>query len=220
MSSYCSNCIRETDARRYFSNIIDLVHRHRDRAEIERSVSLNAISYIERAIKEDLCISYISSPFYEREAKFVSNVIPREYTDKKGTRHQLTCNGYTNFYLSGHNFVCAVDSIDKMTDAAKNITQNDFRYDENNHICRYYDGMDFAVIDNGNHSISAGHILERGYVRAEVYDIRKMFPHIYTDGIYWYNFHTKEPIVKADDFRICTLYEIAKIRDSLSETIS
>ncbi|WP_332249267.1 DUF6710 family protein [Thermoanaerobacter mathranii] len=50
-------------------------------------------------------------------------------------------------------------------------------------------------------------------MEATEYDVSKLFDHVYTDGLYWYNTHNNQKL-EDDllDFRIGIIYEISKIK--------
>ena len=78
--------------------------------------------------------------------------------------------------------------------------------------------MDICVIENGYHSVAAGKYFGAGCLKAQVYDTQLAYPHITTDGEYWYNggekifYHniSSEPF-KVIDFRFALLYEISRL---------
>lgn len=210
--------LEDYERKRYVETVLERARKfiiHSEHPEAKQQ-SLKMLHFVESVVQEDLCSSYISAPFYGEEianAEKILNIIPLEYYDEKNIRHEIQYSELRDFYLNGHNFICAPSEVDKIANVAKIIDSESFRYDDTNHFCNYYDGINFAVIFNGNHSVAAGHVLGTGKVKAFVYNIRKMFPHIYTNGVHWYNSHTNEIISEADDFRICALYELAKLRN-------
>ena len=188
-------------------------------AECERykRVYLERIRFIEKAIWEDINSSYISAPFYGTQAALVSNVIPKTYRDEKGKEHTLEYESFRDFYLSGVNFIVAPQELTKISDSCETISQEGFIEKEENRMCRYFIEMDFAIVDNGNHSSTAAHLHGTGCVRAEAYSLKKLFEHVYTDGVNWYNRHNSKKLSKGDDFRVCTLFEIARYREEWLE---
>ncbi len=175
------------------------------------------LDFILEAIKEDLktdLLSHIiySQPDFEREFKIP---FPFFYKDEQGNRFSLKKEGLVEVSLSESCILTLPWRWNKLSKQAKNLFSNDFVYSERNHIAYYFPYVDICYVVNGKHSISAGTIYKKGTIKAEQYDITKLFPHIHTDGQSWYNSHTHEKKNNLPDFRIGIIYEVAKIKYQL-----
>ena len=101
-----------------------------------------------------------------------------------------------------------------------NISENDFVYDKNNHFAIYYPYINLCYVTCGNHSINAGRYFRKGSIVADEYDLTSCFPHIETDGSYWFNTHTNEPLIPVDDYRFAAIFTIAKMKYELNDHYS
>ena len=97
----------------------------------------------------------------------------------------------------------------------KKIKDEGFKNDEHNQHAVFYEDMDICVISNGYHSTAAGKYFGKGELKAHLCNTRWAYPHITTDGEYWYCdsekiYNYNEPF-KVKDFRFALLYEISKM---------
>ena len=93
-----------------------------------------------------------------------------------------------------------------------NLVNKDFKFDKINHKSIYYKDINLCYVFNGNHSINAGKYLKKGSIISQKLDLTQIYPHVFSDGRNWYNIHTNEIYYKVDDFRLASLFEIAKKR--------
>lgn len=97
----------------------------------------------------------------------------------------------------------------------KNIKENEFVYDEDNHYSVFYPYMNICVVWNGHHSVSCGKHFKKGVIQAAVYDSETAFNKIDTDGKKWFDIGGFKPPEsyeqRVKDFRYALLFKIAKI---------
>lgn len=93
----------------------------------------------------------------------------------------------------------------------KNIKENKFQYDRDNHDVVYYPYMNICRVESGNHSISCGKHFKNGTVEACVYDTETAFKYIDTDGKNWIFYKGYMQPQEVVDFRYAILFQIAKL---------
>ncbi|WP_423055302.1 DUF6710 family protein [Zhaonella formicivorans] len=76
----------------------------------------------------------------------------------------------------------------------------------------YFSYVDICYVCNGNHSVASGIVYKKGHIEAKVYDITRLFEHVYTDGLYWYNSHNNDILDDLFDFRVGVIYEVSKLK--------
>lgn len=184
----------------------------------DRIIVLNFISEL---IKEDLKTNLLTTIFYNKEPleKEITLPFPFYFEDGFGRQASLSTEGGNTKEVDLTNdcvIVLAWDR-DRMRNSIKNIFRNPFQFSSTNHLAYYYSYVDICYAYNGTHSISAGIVHRKGSILAKVVDIRPLFDHIYTDGVYWYNQHNHSKICELWDFRIGVIFEISKIKFKLEK---
>lgn len=106
---------------------------------------------------------------------------------------------------------------DRTSESLVNISGNDFVYNKNNHFAIYYPYINLCYVTCGNHSINAGRYFRKGSIVADEFNLTACFPHIKTDGCYWFNAHTNEPLIPVDDYRFAAIFTIAKMKYELND---
>lgn len=177
------------------------------------------LDFILDAIREDLKTSCLTSIFYNREnfEGIHSRPFPDNYYDESGNLLTIPCGDKETkeVDLSKECVLVFPWHRGRLRSQIKNIYRNKFIYQDNNHFSYYYPYLKICYVWNGYHSISAGIVHKKGYIKAKEKDITPLFRHIYTDGLYWYNSHTKEKLFDLFDFRVGLIYEISKIKYKL-----
>jgi len=185
------------------------------------------LDFILSVIREDLKYDTLTNIFYREkwfdEGLRISLPFPYHYYDEKGNM------------LSIYEDKAKVKKVDlakecvlvfpwhrgRMRDNIKNIGRNEFQYDKFNHKAYYFSPVNICFVYNGMHSITAGIGFKKGYIEAAEYDVTKLFEHVYTDGLYWYNRHNNQKLEdELFDFRIGVIYEISKIKYNIERNVT
>lgn len=196
-----------------FKNTMDFVNE-----TLEKEYNLNdqvtILDYILRVVKEDLKTDLLTTILYSEKyfKKRMNYIFPINYYDENGRRFSLCVDESREQDVDLKNDCVLVLpwNRDRLRGTVKNISKNNFRYDALNHMCYYFTHVDIYHAYNGTHSISSGIVYRKGTIKAQVCDIGKLFPHVYTDGIKWYNYHDNTELADVFDFRIAIIYEISK----------
>ncbi|GGK23239.1 hypothetical protein GCM10010965_15050 [Caldalkalibacillus thermarum] len=99
-----------------------------------------------------------------------------------------------------------------LKDWVLNIFKTDFKYDKDNHMAYYFTHINVCQVYNGTHSVSAGIAHRKGSIEAIECDLSRMFDHVHTDGVAWYNAHDGSKLGDVFDFRLAIMYEVAKLK--------
>ncbi|ABY93721.1 MULTISPECIES: DUF6710 family protein [Thermoanaerobacter] len=177
-------------------------------------------------IREDLKYDFLTAIFY-REEYFEKGVriplpFPYSYYDETGTKRSIYENvvGIKKVYLAEECILVFPWHRGRIRESIKNIGKNEFQYDEFNHKAFYFSPVNICFVYNGMHSTAAGIGFKKGYIKANNYDVTKLFPHVHTDGLYWYNSHNNQKLEELFDFRIGVIYEISKIKHYIEKDIT
>lgn len=189
---------------------------------------LQIIDFLLNVIKKDIQIDLLSEIYYkcEYEIRHIEDVglIPLKYLDENGIVHRLEPVGKKQIDLSKVVTVVVPWKRQWMKNAIITIANCGFRYKKEEHnLTWYFKELDLCYAKNGNHHFAAGIIQETGCIEADVYTIEQLFPHVKTDGAYWFNIHTGERLkmnikdedMEVFDFRVAVLYELAKLKYEL-----
>lgn len=182
-----------------------------NRTEEEKT---RALDYIIDIIKIDVQTDIISDIIYkdnDESEKFV--LFPENYYDEKGNKQSRQAEKEANKEIDFEkDFIISIPwKKERIFEPIRNINKYGFRYRKKKHYAEYYTKVDIGIVTNGgNHSIAVGIHNRKGKIKANEIDITPMFEHVYSDGINWYNTHTKEIIEPVQDFRIALIYEITK----------
>lgn len=173
------------------------------------------LDYLADLIKRDIKYDLLTRHIYDVKINRRAEILPRVYYDEKGVKRNLEPVDNREVSL-GDDMVltipwCKTKRIETLT----LINKKDFIFDKGNHWGYYYSYLDFCFVYNGIHSVSAGDYFQKGFIVVPEIDVSKIFPHIYTDGEFWFNTHTNEKLSLVWDFRIAILYEIAKLKENL-----
>lgn len=186
--------------------------------------SLLFLKYAMKTIALDVSSSIQAAVFYMKDVDpaRLSRILPRFFYTAGGEKVNLL-ESYDEEKLvtvdiSDMVVVTAPWKINRLPPGLSKIKSETFKYDEHNHSAVFYKNMDICVIENGYHSTAAGKYFGAGRLKAQVYNTQLAYPHITTDGEYWYNggkkifYHNiaSEPY-KVIDFRFALLYEISRL---------
>lgn len=174
-------------------------------------------------IREDLKTDLLTTIFYSKE-NFESRIkfpFPFYYYDEFGNEFELFPEEerLVRVDLAKDCVLVLPWNRKRMRDSIKNIFANEFKFDESNHKAYYFSHVDICYVYNGNHSIASGIVYKKGYIQAKECDLSKLFDHVHTDGLYWYNSHNNQRLDDLFDFRIGIIYEIAKLKYQIEKDL-
>lgn len=174
------------------------------------------LDYVMEIIKKDIQYDLLTTILYDKDfTKQIRFIFPYNYYDEQGNECNIVNKKKTKkrIDLSTDCVIVLPWCRERMVSQAKNIGNNNFTYYPSNHLAYYFTYIDLCYVYNGTHSIASGIGHRKGYIEATIYDISKLFDHVYTDGVHWYNSHNnKKYSIDLVDFRIGIIYEIAKIK--------
>ncbi|HBT48667.1 MAG TPA: hypothetical protein DEA61_02160 [Caldanaerobacter subterraneus] len=182
------------------------------------------LDYMLSVIREDLKYDVLTNIFY-KEKWFDKGLrlplpFPYYYYNKEGIKFSIYEADFKpkKVDLAKECVLVFPWHREKMRESIKNIGKNEFVFQRTNHKAFYFSPVNICFVYNGNHSIGAGIGFKKGYIEAAEYDVTKLFEHVYTDGLYWYNRHNNQKL-EDDllDFRIGIIYEISKIKHHIEK---
>lgn len=183
------------------------------------------LDYLLTVIREDLQSDVLTTIIYSKEhfdKELPALMFPYQYFDKNRNEHKV---GESEFPVKEVNL--ATDCVlvmpwdrSRFKNTIKELKNRSF-HQSGNHLARYYSHIDVCYVYNGLHSTGAAIGHKKGKLKAYLVDVSKLFDHLHTDGEYWYNSHTNEAYkMKVFDFRFAILYELAKMKYRLEESVS
>lgn len=189
------------------------------REEENKKDKIILLDFISQVIKEDLKTTLLSHIFYNPpgfKEDILTGVFPLYYYDEKGNYCKILCSGEKEIDLASDSVVVRYPwRLDRLQKCIKIIHKEGFEYHAHNHKAYYFPFIDLCYLYNGLHSSACGVVYRQGKIKADVYDLTELFPHVYTDGVNWYNLHNKSAIYKVEDFRFAILYEIGRKKHGL-----
>ncbi|MDD2269194.1 MAG: hypothetical protein PHY15_06540 [Eubacteriales bacterium] len=173
---------------------------------------ITLLKFTRMAIISELALSSINSLLYTGKFAEWEDRFPYLLSGMNREHYYELLDDTCECDLSKNKVVSYPWHIDRYFNAFLIIAQEDFRYDELNHMISYYPQLNLYVAYNGLHSISAGVLSQNGTLPCnEVYDLTKMFENIHTeDGLQWV--HTDGFVVgEIPDFRFALIFEISRL---------
>lgn len=185
--------------------------------ETQKEDQIIILDFMLEVIKEDLKNDLLSTIFYSKEnfEKSMKLPFPFCFYDEFAHEHKLFPPGEKRLIRVDLARDCVLVlpwNRRRMRDNIKNIFMRKFEFDESNHKAYYFSPVNICYVYNGNHSIASGVVYKKGYITAEECDVSRLFDHVYTDGLYWYNSHNNQVLDNLFDFRIGIIYEISKLK--------
>jgi hypothetical protein len=181
------------------------------------------LEFMLNVVRADLKVDILSTIFYSEEnfERVIGFPFPNEYYDEMGTELKLHPKGETAIKTSVDlaNECVLVLSWDRksMKHGILNVYKYGFTFDKRDHIAEYYSYVNICYVYNGNHSIASGIVQKKGVLQANKYDVSKLFEHVHTDGVFWYNSHNNQKLGNVFDFRVSIIYEIAKLKHQIEQ---
>lgn len=174
------------------------------------------LEYIINTLLDYICAESIFKPLCNLNSfpiPFFSNF----YNENGNTLSFSDSSKKVNVNLSSTKIYLHPWNNDRTSESLLNISENDFVYNKNNHFAIYYPYINLCYVTCGNHSINAGRYFRKGSIVADEFNLTACFPHIKTDGCYWFNAHTNEPLIPVDDYRFAAIFTIAKMKYELND---
>ncbi len=177
------------------------------------------VNFMLDVVKEDLKMDLLSYIFYSKEdfSREINWPFPVKYRDEIDNELSIE-EGAAEVDLTQNCVLVLPWSRNRLCNQIVNIFKNDFCYDERNHKAWYFPYISLCYVHNGRHSVASGVVHKKGKIKAQQYDITKLFSHIYTDGQNWYSSHNNNNLGRLVDFRLGIIYEIAKVKHKLEQT--
>lgn len=207
-----------------FDNAMDFV-RQTLTYEKDKNDQIIILDYILAVVREDLKTDLLTTILYNEESfsKTINSPLPYNYYDEHGnildTIPKEDNRKKTKVDLSKDCVLVLSWDRDRLRNSIKNIYKNEFEYHGSNHLSYYFSHIDVCYTYNGTHSISSGIGHKKGFIEAVYCDVSKVFEHLYTDGVSWYNSHNNDRLTDLFDFRIGIIYEIAKLKYKMIEKL-
>ena len=211
------NTIRETDEEFLAKSSYDAIQKLTAAYIKELSAEDNEkmLDYLLDTVTRDLCTSMLAKPLYQGYSNSLFVSFPTHYYDKNGIKRSIEDEEVAVELNQAHIYLSPWNN-ERTKNNLLNLFDKEFHYDELNHVAFYFPDINLCHIANGNHSINAGRYLKKGTILATQCDIKKLFPHVCTDGYKWYNTHSGEPFGWVGDFRLSAIYLIAKTKHQLN----
>lgn len=183
----------------------------------EISEKLDILDYLISTVKVDLQADLLSAIIYSgANLKEFDFPFPTYYHDENNVEKCICQADETKQVDLSRDCVLALPwRKQSHISMLLHLKEDAFCFDKCSHDCYYYDYIDLCYVLNGIHSISAGITYKKGTVQAKVYHTKLLFPHIYTNGEYWFNAHTKQSVSKVQDFRVAIIYELCRKKYNL-----
>lgn len=182
----------------------------------DKSEQIVIFDYIIKSLIDDACTSKIVEPLIKPTEGVLDEPLPLFYYDENGNSKSIYTSKKISVDLTTANIYVRPWSIDKTLDSLLNLSDKRFVYKSNNHFSYYYTDINLCYVHNGNHSINAGRYYKKGTILSDEADTALLYPHINTDGVYWYNAHTNQIIDGVSDFRIAAVFLVAKMKNELT----
>jgi len=172
-------------------------------------------------IKNDLQSEFMSHIFFNKQEGLtpLNSLIPHSCYNANGEYIEINDKSTKIIKLKSDTVFVRTWVETRLFDSLKLLAKTPFRYDEYNHFGYYYNFLDFALIYNGNHSITAGVYYKKGEIELPVCLTEKLFPHVYATHDSWCNAHNDEIIEEISDFRVSLIYEASKLKYKLKYNI-
>lgn len=187
----------------------------------EKEDKIKLLDYILKTVKKDLKYSLLTEIMYKEPYKSINLsravIFPTNVLDRNGNEIDYVCEDKEinkKINILEDDIIVVPWNMSRKSDSIKSLSKCDFKFQENNHMGIYFEGVDFVYIHDGLHSISGGIELNK---HGEIYikrfrDIRKLYDHVHTNGLHWYSSYTGDIIEEVFDFRVAIIYEVSKLK--------
>ena len=179
---------------------------------------METLDYIMEVIKLDIQgVSYSKMIYFDKGYEYYDTIFPPSCYDEQGNIIETLMAKGDNAEICKQN-TCLVSAIWKeqsLLESVKNIVKYGYIYHSSNQHTRFYPIFNMHISSNGGHHMTFGYFKHKAYVKCDSFDLTLLFPHVTTDGIKWYNVHSKECIGGVFDFRFAILFELAKLKEQI-----
>lgn len=198
-----------------FSYANNIIHTYLPK---DKNEAVLFLEYVKKTVALDISSSLQAAMFYFKDVdlswsehilptSFTANNINVELIDYK--EKPITVD------IEKTTLITSPWSVNRLPPILNKIKAEGFKNDEHNHHAVFYEDMNICVISNGYHSTAAGKYFGKGELKACKCSTHLAYPHITTDGEYWYCdgkmiYGYNEPFM-VKDFRFALLYEISRI---------
>lgn len=189
---------------------LELANTWIDEKNTEESEEL--LDYLINSLLSDVCSSSIVHPIITFPSELIHSPFPESYIDYYGNRNDISSEETIDVELDKAMVYVRPWNTERTRSSLMLLKSSNFKYIKENHFSIFYKDINLCFVYNGNHSINAGRYYKKGTITSKVYHLEKLYPHCYTDGVYWYNSHSKEILHRVDDFRLATVYSIAQLK--------
>lgn len=178
---------------------------------------LDFIDFLMGIIRADIQTDYQAVIIYFTELEDLKDCqlpYPLIFYDENNVKHLLDKKDeHKELDLSKDSIIVWPWKFEKIANLFLNLKYHDFESNNHRHKLVFFQGVELACVNKGNHSIMTGISFKKGNVVArEVYDITELFQHVDTNGVKWINRHNREIIQRVSDFRFAILYELARMK--------
>lgn len=109
--------------------------------------------------------------------------------------------------------------MERRINAILRLKRESFKQDEPEVCAYYYTDLNLCVVFNHNHHIHAADYYGQGVITCNVCNTELLYPHVTTDGMFWYGTKKNNEKVKTLDFRLATAYALAQKRYFLKKKV-
>lgn len=177
-----------------------------------------ALDYVIGLVKDDLQSDSCIRLLYHHNGYQPFNLLPLfGVKDSNGDPVTSLIAEHQPFTISHANthMVSLLHRDNSFFDGIRHVFTQGFCFDSGNHKSIFVPFWNLHIITGGGHHITYVFLHSKAAVDSAVYDITKLFEHVTADGLYWYNAHTKQPILRMMDFRLALLFEWGKWKKNL-----
>ena len=183
----------------------------------DKQDNLCYLDFLIETIKRDIKSgSILNAVFGDGQMPTDAITIPLEYEDEQGNHVRIATGETMSLDFKNAFVLTDVWSSSRLYNALRDIRKSGFLYDRKDHFAYYYSGLDIFHVRSGNHHAEAASYFKVGKMETEVYDVAKLFDHIETDGMDWYNSSSGKKIGTVIDFRVAILFELCKMKRTTS----
>lgn len=120
---------------------------------------------------------------------------------------------FKNQYALNFQKAQILDEIKHLTETVQSFTNGK---DKSEQIVIFDYILQSLIEDACN--FDAGRYYKKGKILSDEADTALLYPHINTDGVYWYNAHTNQIIDSVSDFRLAAVFLVAKMKNELTNS--
>ena len=188
-----------------FRNALKIIKSHCNSSvtDLNAEEKLDFLKYALHTIKSDFLTSYRAEIIYKKSVNPQEARVLPFIGDLTGDKVKLNIESVDIFTFPWER--------NRISSALKNLKNTIFKHDESNHFAIYYPYMNICYVHNGIHSSTIAKYYNKGYIKADLYDMEKAFKSYSTDGSSWFLKETIERIDDVFDFRIAIMFEICKM---------